>query len=88
MRYTQVAITNNIDSAPCVHGDVRLTGGQLKNEGRLEICNSFSVWGTVCNKHWTLAISKVVCHSLGYDYEEGVHVMEITIHQFNTVPLN
>ena len=72
----------NIDSASCAYGDVRLTGGRSENEGRLEICNSLSVWGTVCNKHWTQAVSKVACHSFGYGYEEGAHIMEIKIHKF------
>ncbi|CAI8015589.1 Neurotrypsin [Geodia barretti] len=70
-------------SASCAHGDVRLTGRQSENEGRLEICNSFSVWGTVCNKHWTQAVSKVVCHSLGYDYEEGSYH---TYYTFDRIP--
>jgi hypothetical protein len=70
-------------SAPCAHGDMRLTGGQAENEGRLEICNFLSVWGTVCNKHWTQAISKVACHSLGYGYEEGSYHRYYT---FNRIP--
>ncbi|CAI8018658.1 Neurotrypsin [Geodia barretti] len=69
--------------APCAHGDVRLTNGQSENEGRLEICNSFSVWGTVCNKHWTQAVSKVACHSFGYGYEEGSYH---TYSTFNRIP--
>ncbi|CAI8018661.1 Neurotrypsin [Geodia barretti] len=71
------------DFAPCAHGDVRLTNGQSENEGRLEICNSFSVWGTVCNKHWTQAVSKVACHSFGYGYEEGSYH---TYSTFNRIP--
>ena len=80
-QYAQIAIILNIVLAPCAHGDVRLTGGQSENEGRLEICNSLSVWGTVCNKHWTQAVSKVACHSFGYGYEEGAHITEIKIHK-------
>ena len=34
------------------------------------MCSSRSGWGTVCNRHWTQANSRVVCRSLGYS-EEG-----------------
>ena len=57
--------------AACAYGNVRLTGGQEENEGRLEICSSQSTWGTVCNKQWTEANTKVACQDLGFGYEKG-----------------
>ena len=40
-------------------------------EGRVEICDSYSRWGTVCNRQWTSSHTRVVCHNLGYDDTEG-----------------
>ena len=56
--------------APCRYGDIRLSGGHSQYEGRVEMCSFRNRWGTVCNRHWTQANSRVVCHSLGYS-EEG-----------------
>ena len=35
------------------------------------MCSSRSLWGTVCNRQWTEANSRVVCRSLGYSDKEG-----------------
>ena len=43
----------------------------MESEGRLEICSSRSVWGTVCNRQWTDANSKVACYALGFDFTKG-----------------
>ena len=56
----------------CNYGNTRLTGGSTELEGRVEMCNSRSMWGTVCGNQWTEAQSRVVCRSLGYSDEEGV----------------
>ena len=71
-------------SAPCTSGDVRLTGGQEENEGRLEICSSRSTWGTVCNKEWTEANSKVACRDLGFGFEKGYYYVSPTKYLFLT----
>ena len=49
----------------CTHGAVRLVGGQLSNEGRVEICIN-GVWGTVCHSSWDDNDARVVCRQLGF----------------------
>ena len=58
---------------------MRLSGGDEDYEGRVEMCNSRSLWGTVCNKQWTQAHSKVVCHSLGFDDEDGISYAQLAL---------
>ena len=50
-------------------------------EGRVEVCrDSYSRWGTVCNKQWTVTHSKVVCRNLGFSDSEGImHALMIII---------
>ncbi|XP_076082455.1 neurotrypsin-like [Mytilus galloprovincialis] len=47
------------------HGNLRLIGGQNKNEGRLEI-NLFDEWGTVCHDYFSNFEAVVACKQLGY----------------------
>ena len=49
----------------CSDGDVRLAGGLLENQGRVEICYQ-NQWGTVCHYSWGDADARVVCRQLGY----------------------
>ena len=41
-------------------------------EGRVEVCTSYSRWGTVCNKQWTSSYTRVVCRNLGYSDSDGM----------------
>ncbi len=49
----------------CTNGDIRLVGGLVPNEGRVEVCDN-NAWGTVCDDSWDLDNGQVVCRQLGY----------------------
>ena len=51
--------------APCTTGQLRLAGGNIPNEGRVEICLE-NLWGTVCTHSWGRMDAAVVCQQLGY----------------------
>ena len=58
---------NGAADGPSV-GALRLVGGDVANEGRLEIFHD-GQWGTVCDDRWGDADADVACRVLGY--EEG-----------------
>ena len=49
----------------CISGDIRLSGGGVSYEGRVEYCYQSS-WGTVCDDFWGTTEAAVVCSQLGY----------------------
>ena len=51
--------------APCTDGELRLAGGIIANEGRVEICLS-NEWGTICDDAFSSVDAEVVCRRLGY----------------------
>ena len=52
-------------SAPCTTGQVRLVGGNIANEGRVEICMN-NEWGIACDNGFGSLDATVVCRQLGY----------------------
>ena len=54
------------NTAPCTTGQLQLAGGNIANEGRVEICIRNNVWGTVCDDAWGNTDATVMCRQLGY----------------------
>ena len=60
--------------AVCTNGQLRLAGGNIPSEGRVEICVN-NVWGTVCDNSWGSADATVVCRQLGYSAQGWLELM-------------
>ena len=52
-------------SGDCVHGNIRLDGGDSLYEGRVEVCIN-GHWGTVTDDGWGTKDATVVCKQLGF----------------------
>ena len=52
-------------TAQCSDGAVRLVGGRIEQEGRVEVCLK-GVWGSVCRNHLTIIDVNVMCNSVGH----------------------
>ena len=62
---------DDIQPVSCSTGDIRLVGGVLDNEGRLEVCIN-QQWGSVCSISWGSTDTTVACRQLGYQ-ELGIY---------------
>ncbi|OWF54692.1 uncharacterized protein LOC110441726 [Mizuhopecten yessoensis] len=51
---------------PSFSGGLRLSGGRLPGEGRVEF-NRLGVWGALCDEGWDDRDATVVCRMLGFD---------------------
>ena len=58
----------------CPEGSVRLAGGDIEQEGRVEVCFG-GIWGTICPSGWGAGDAYVACRSLGYDPGIGMYSM-------------
>jgi hypothetical protein len=60
-------ILHNAIALQCEEGDLRLTGGNTINKGRVEICKN-ETWGPICstNHQWGQSEATVTCRQLGF----------------------
>ena len=54
-----------IDDEEAAAGTLRLVGGEVEHEGRLEMYYN-GQWGTICDDYWTEEDEDVACKQLGY----------------------
>ena len=64
-------------TTPCYDGELRLAGGTVANEGRVEVCYQ-NQWGTVCRDGWSTTDARVACRQLGYS-ELGKNIISIRV---------
>ena len=55
----------SVEPGECSEGSIRLTDGDVEQEGRVEVCVN-GVWGSVCDNGWDTTDAYVVCQQLGY----------------------
>lgn len=68
-----------VSTTNCTDGDVRLVGGSVSYEGRVEVCIN-RAWGTICygnryssRNYWDINEATVVCRHLGHQ-EQGKQI--------------
>ncbi|XP_076105165.1 uncharacterized protein LOC143073475 isoform X2 [Mytilus galloprovincialis] len=52
--------------------DIRLVGGNLPSQGRVEVARD-GVWGTICDNKWSQYDANVVCQQLGFG-KGSIHI--------------
>ena len=52
-------------SAKCMAGEIRLVGGTVWHEGRVEVCVN-DTWSTVCDDEWRDVDAAVACRNVLY----------------------
>ena len=63
-QFISCVLLTALPTATCMHnGNIRLVGGEISYEGRVEICLSNS-WVSVCDSDWNVLDSAVVCRQL------------------------
>ena len=60
---------------PCTTGQLRLAGGNIANEGRVDMCIN-NDWGTVCDDSWGSPDATVVCRQLGYSTQGKLRLID------------
>ena len=69
----------------CSSGAIRLTGGMVPNEGRVEVCVS-GQWGTVCDDSFGQVDIRVVCRQLGFSIVGKYSTLQHRKYRVLTVP--